>query len=180
MPVILTTLFSGAWGLIKRALDYPLQAALIIALLACGFFYGAWQEAVDTIAKRDATIVQMEQASKGARAAQLAMNKANTDRQTQIARNADNAKTDIIDRGRAYADRMSGQAYCRKADSSAKSGLAAGGDVASDTAVILERADYDILVGNTARLVQVKAWSDDLIGQGLAVPVDGQTLPDNP
>ena len=165
-----------AWGGVKRLFGavaaYPLQAALILALLACGFFYGAWQEAVDTIAKRDATIVQMEQASKDARAAQLAMNKANTDKQTEIARKADANENDIVNRGARYADSLPAKNYCRKTDSAAESGLASGGDVASDTAVILERADYDILVGNTARLVQVKAWSDDLIGQGLAVPVE--------
>ena len=172
MPLIFTTLFSGAWSLIKRALDYPWQAALIIALLACGWLYMGKERALATIAKRDATIVQMEAASKIATAAQIELNKQVKDKQTEIARNADNAKTDIIDRGRAYADSMSGQAYCRKADSPAQSGLASGGDVARDTAVILERADYDILVGNTARLVQVKAWADALIQADLAVPVE--------
>jgi hypothetical protein len=165
-----------AWGGIKRlfglAARYPWQAALIIALLACGFLYGALQQSRATIAKRDATIVAMIKASREATAAQIAMNKAVTDKQTEIARKADNAPTDIIDRGRAYADSLRGKDYCRKADSPAESGAAASGNAASDTAVILERADYDILVGNTARLVNVKAWGDDLIAEGLAVPVE--------
>lgn len=165
-----------AWGGVKRVFGavvaYPWQAALIIALLACGWLYMGKERALATIAKRDATIVQMEAASKIATAAQIELNKQVKDKQTEIARKADNAKTDIIDRGRAYADSVSGQAYCRKADSPAQSGSPASGDAPRDTAVILERADFDTLVSNTARLVQVKAWSDDLIGQGLAVPVE--------
>ena len=179
MPMLLTTLFSGAWGLIQRlfrlVLAYPLQAALIIALLACSFFYGAWQEAVDTIAKRDATIVQMEQASKDARAAQLAMNKANTDRQTDIARNADNDQTtrrDIADRSSRYADGMRADAYCRKASATAEDRLAESDNSAGSDAIVVSADDFRILTDNTARLVEVKAWGDDLIQADLAVPVE--------
>ena len=165
-----------AWGGIKRmfgvAARYPWQAALIVAVLACGWLYWGKADALATVADRDATIVALTKASDQARAAQIAMNKANTDKQTEIARKADAKQTDIIDLGRAYADSLPAKGYCRKADSPSESGFAQGGDVASDTAVVLERNDYDILVGNTARLVQVKAWADDLIGQGLAVPVD--------
>lgn len=165
-----------AWGGVKRLFGmvaaYPWQAALVIALAACAWLYMGKQNALDTIAKRDATIVQMEAASKIATAAQIALNKQVTDNQTEIARKADNAKTDIIDRGRAYADSLPAKDYCRKAGATSQGGFAAGGDVTSDTAVILERADYDTLVANTARLVQVKAWGDDLIAQGLAVPVE--------
>ena len=165
-----------AWGGVKRmfgiAARYPWQAALIVAVLACGWLYMGKRDALATVAKRDATIVALTKASDQARAAQIALNKANTDKQTEIARKADNAPTDIIDRGRAYADSLPAKGYCRKADSPSESGLAQGGDVASDTAVVLERNDYDILVGNTARLVQVKAWADELIQADLAVPVE--------
>jgi hypothetical protein len=127
---------------------------------------------VQKLADARETIRDMEKASKDATDAQKKLNKGVTDKQTKIAKDADNAPTDIIDRGRAYADSLPAKDYCRKADTPAESGIAASGNAASNTAVILERADYDILVGNTARLVKVKAWSDDMIAEGLAVPVE--------
>jgi len=168
----LLTLWGGVKRLFDIALRYPWQAALIIALAACAWLYMGKQDALATVAKRDATIAAMIKASKEATAAQIAMNKAVTDKQTDIARKADNAPTDIIDRGRAYADSLRGKDYCRKADAPTTSSAAASGNVASDTAVILERADYDILVGNTARLVKVHQWGEDLQAAGLAVPVE--------
>lgn len=159
-------------SIFKGAVAYPWQAALIVSLCLSVWLYSGKQNALATIAKRDATIAQMEQASKDARAAQIALNKQVTDKQTQIARNADNAKNDIVERGNRAADRMRAKDYCLKANSTAASSASQGGDVASDTAVVLDRRDYDILVGNTARLVSVKAWADRLIGEGLAVPVE--------
>lgn len=175
MSLIFTTLFSGVWGFIKRlfglAAKYPWQAALIAALCLAGWLYMGKQDALATVAKRDATIAAMIKASKEATAAQIAMNKAVTDKQTDIARKADAHETDIIDRGRAYADSLPAKDYCRKADTAAESSSAPSRDAASDTAVILERADFDQLVANTARLVKVKAWGDDLIQAGLGEEV---------
>ena len=168
----LLTLWGGVKRLLGIAVAYPWQAALIIALAACAWLYAGKQDALSTVAKRDATIAAMIKASKEATAAQVAMNKGVTDKQTDIARKADAHETDIIDRGRAYADSLPAKDYCRKADSPAESGAAASGDVASDTAVILERADFDILVANTARLVKVHQWGEDLQAAGLAVPVE--------
>lgn len=156
----------------KSAMAYPWQAALIVAAAACVWLYAGKQSAYTTIAKRDATIVMMGQASKIATAAQIELNKQVTDKQTQIAKDADNAKNDIVERGNRAADRMRAKDYCIKADSATQGGIAQDSDPASDTAIVLERGDYDILVGNTARLVSVKAWADRLIGEGLAVPVE--------
>lgn len=165
-----------AWGGVKRAfrlaLAYPLQAAIIALLCLSVWLYWSKQGALDTVADRNATIAQMEQASKDAKAAQIALNKQVTDKQTQIAKDADNAKNDIVERGNRAAARMRAKDYCLKASATATSGAAESDHNASNTAVVLNRRDYDILVGNTARLVEVKAWGDRLIGEGLAVPVE--------
>lgn len=47
---------------------------------------------------------------------------------------------------------------------------ASGGDAAGPDAVVLDRGDYDILTGNTARLVEVQRWGGALIQDGLALP----------
>lgn len=162
------------------ALTSKIYGVVVIAALTFGAIQTARIDGflfidgyVDKLEARDATIAAMIKASDEAKAAQVAMNKAVTDKQTDIARKADNAPTDIIDRGRAFADRMRAGTYCRKADSPAESGAAPSGHPASDTAFVpVPRDDFDILVANTARLVKVKTWSDDLIAEGLAVPVE--------
>jgi hypothetical protein len=67
---------------------------------------------------------------------------------------------------------MSAENYCRKASAAAKSDIAESGNGPSADAVVVTKSDFDILTGNTARLADVKAWGDALIGEGLAVPVD--------
>lgn len=168
-----------AWGGVKRlygiAVAYPLQAALIVAVAASLWLWSGKQDALATITKRDATITQMAAASKIATAVQLALNKAVTDKQTQIARLTDANETnrrDIADRSRAYAGRMRADDYCRKASATPESDIAQGGDSPDPDAVVVGRADFDILTDNTARLLDVKAWADRLIGEGLAVPVE--------
>ena len=167
------------WGGFKRllriALAYPLQAAIVALLCLSAWLYWSKQNVRETVAQREATIAQMEQASKIATAAQIALNKANTDKQTEIARLTDADQTnrrDIANRSSLYAIRMSGENYCRKASATAKSDIAESRNGTSADAVILSREDFDILTGNTARLADVKAWGDALIGEGLAVPVD--------
>lgn len=164
-----------AWGGVKRlfglAVRYPLQAALIASLCLSAWFYSGKQDALATIAKRDATIAQMAAASKIATAAQIALNKAVTDKQTEIARLTDADETnrrDVADRSRDYAERMSAKNYCRKAnpapqDSDTESGIRPDPD-----AVVVTKSDFDILTSNTARLMDVKAWGDKLIAEGLA------------
>lgn len=180
---IALAIFSPVGRLLKALWSWttanPMRLVIVALMALCGFLVisnaslrGDIRHQAKVIALRDATIKDMGRASKEARAAQIALNKAVTDKQTDIARKADNAPTDIIDRGRAYADSLQSKDYCRKADSSPESGIASNRDAASDTAVILERADFDILVDNTARLVKVKAWADELVAEGLAVPVE--------
>jgi hypothetical protein len=117
----------------------------------------------------------MEAASNIATAIQIELNNQVTDKQTQIARLTDANETnrrDVADRSRAYAGRMSAQNYCRQASGAAQSGIAQGSDSASADAVVVSQADFSILTDNTARLIDVKAWADRLIADGLAVPVN--------
>jgi hypothetical protein len=167
--------WSGVKRLFGIALEYPLQAALIALLCLSVWLYWSKQNVRETVAKREATIAQMEQASKIATAAQIALNKANTDKQTEIARLTDANETNrrnIANRSRDYAIRMSADSYCRKASAAAEGDIAESRNGTSADAVMVSREDFDILTGNTARLADVKAWGDALIGEGLAVPVD--------
>jgi hypothetical protein len=159
----------------KYAIAYPWQAALIAALCLAGWLYMGKQDAQATISKRDATIVAMIKASEEARAAQIALNKQVTDKQTEIARLTDANETNrrnVADRSSDYARRMSAKSYCREASAAPESGIAQGSDSPSADAVVVSRADFDILTGNTARLMDVKAWGDRLIGEGLAIPLE--------
>lgn len=162
-------------SVLKSAASYPWQTALIASLCLSLWLYSGKQDAIATIAKRDVTITQMKSASKIATAVQIELNKQVTDKQTKIARMIDDNETnrrDIVDRSRAYAGRMSAQGYCRKASAAPESGAAESSDGSSADAVVVNRADFDILTHNTARLADVKAWADRLIGEGLAVPVE--------
>lgn len=168
-----------AWGGVKRLFAlgarYPLQAAIIVLVCLSLWLYCGKQDALSTVAKRDQTIAQMEAASKIATEAQIALNKQVTDKQTEIARLTDANEAnrrDVADRSSDYAGRMSAKSYCGEADPTAQSDTAQGGDSTSADAVVVTRSDFDILTGNTARLMDVKAWGDKMIGEGLAVPVE--------
>lgn len=167
--------WSGVKRLFGIALAYPLQAALIALLCISVWLYWGKQSALDTVAEREATIAQMEQASNDAKAAQIALNNAVTDKQTEIARLTDANETNrrnIANRSSDYAIRMSADSYCRKASAAAEGDIAESRNGTSADAVMVTKSDFDILTGNTARLADVKAWADHLIGEGLAVPVD--------
>lgn len=168
-----------AWGGVKRlfglAARYPLQAAIIALLCLAAWLHMGKRNALDTVAERDATITQMQAASKIATAAQIALNKAVTDKQTEIARLTDANQTnrrDVADRSSDYAGRMSAKSYCRETTPTTEGGSAEGSNEPSADAVVVTRSDFDILTGNTARLMDVKAWGDKMIGEGLAVPVE--------
>ena len=167
----LLTVWGGVQRTIKWAGSYPCQAALIASLCLSAWLYAGKQSAYRTIAKRDATIVAMEQSSKLATAIQIALNKQVTDKQTQIARMIDANETnrrDIANRSNAYAGRMSAKDYCRKANPAPENHFTSSSEGASADAVVVNRADFDILTSNTARLIDVKAWGDALINEGLA------------
>jgi TolA-binding protein len=182
---ILFTIFSPVGRILKAlwawATKDPMRL-VIIALLALSAFLalsnaslrGDVRHKDKVIALRDATIKDMDRASKEARAAQIALNKQVTDKQTEIARLSDDVqnRNKLIARANDYAGRMSAKGYCRKASAAAESGIAESGNGPSADAVILERADFDILNANTARLADVFAWGERLKAEGLAVNVE--------
>ena len=83
--------WSGFKRLFGIALAYPLQAALIALLCLSAWLYWGKQSALDTVAEREATIAQMEQASEDAKAAALANAQRVKDEYERI---SDNAKKD--------------------------------------------------------------------------------------
>lgn len=119
-------------------------------------------------------LVSMEQAQELARKAQLALNKSISDKQTEIARLTDENQTNrlkLADAANRYASGNSLRKVCPSIagnNSAAESGVAQSGNSADPDAVILSRSDFDILNGNTARLMDVKAWGDRMIAEGLA------------
>jgi len=119
------------------------------------------------------TLAKVEEAQKLARKAQLALNKSIFDKQIQIARLTDENETNkrkVAAAASTYADRMRFDKICpSRTDTAAESGIAESSDRPSADAVLLSRADFDILNGNTARLMDVKAWGDRMIAEGLAV-----------
>ena len=168
-----------AWGGVKRlfgaVVAYPLQSALIASMCLSLWLYNGREDARMNLANARDTIKQMEQVSHDARAAQLAMNKANTDKQTEIAKDADNDQTirrDIAGRSSRYADGMRSKDYCRKASATPEDRVTQDNNPASADAVVLSRTDFDTLTDNTARLVEVHEWGLALIQADLAVAVD--------
>jgi hypothetical protein len=72
----------------KVAAAYPLQAAIVALLCLSAWLYWGKQSALDTVAEREATIAQMEQASEDAKAAALANAQRVKDEYERISENA--------------------------------------------------------------------------------------------
>jgi len=126
----------------------------------------------EKLADAKGQLVAIEQAGIAAAKEQQRLNKAVTDKQTEIARLTDadqENRRKLASAANAYARRMQYANNCRAgAGAAAESGAAQGGDRPDPDAVILSRKDFDILNGNTARLMDVKAWGDRMIKEGLA------------
>jgi len=158
--------------------------ALIAVLVAVGaYFYlsaSTWQgraeRALATVERRNNAIALMSAASEAAKTAQLALNKTIFDKQTQIARLTDENETNrlkLAARASNYADRMRFDKICgSETSATAESGITESSDRPDPDAVLLSRADFDLLNSNTARLMDVKAWGDRMIAEGLAVKVE--------
>jgi hypothetical protein len=80
--------WSGFKRLFGIALEYPLQAAIVALLCLSAWLYWSKQNVRETVAKREATIAQMEQASKDAKAAALANAQRVKDEYERISENA--------------------------------------------------------------------------------------------
>jgi len=171
----------GLWRWLKSSLSallslagrYPLQAALIVALVACGWL---WHGKGKALAERDAaradlatiTAAQKEAAQKAkqARADAEKLTKDLADATDQHA-----ADLDAISR-RALADRMRGQAP-RCASSGAVAAalpIHSESDPGADTGgVYFTAAEADTLRRHEVRSTACAAWGEALIAEGLAV-----------
>jgi hypothetical protein len=113
-------------------------------------------------------------AQKSALAAQMAVNKAASDRSAQIAKDNDNANQDAYHRGAAdYASShrvrscaISGASGTTLA--AAKGGIAQSDNRSGEGSVMVSQVDFDTLNENTERLLKVHDWGDKMIAAGLA------------
>ena len=171
----------GLWGWLKRAavalwglaVRYPWQTALIASLCLAGWLWRGKQEA---LAERDlalSSITQLEAAS-AENAKALAerdrkftlKTKELADENEALQKRIDAAYTPAADR---YAGRMRFDKVCvSNAPATAEGQVAEVSDRPGADAVILERADYDILIANTLRLKAVHEWGEGLKAAGVA------------
>jgi len=164
------------WRLLRSVAAWifsDLRHVAVAVLLAGGaywYFNASGLKAENTELRE--TLASIEKAQKLARKAQLALNKSISDKQRNIARLTDENETNrlkLASAADAYARRMRWQDHSRtEAGPATESNPAQSGGSPDPDAVILSRADFDILNANTARLMDVKAWGDKLIGEGLA------------
>lgn len=135
-----------------------------------GFLFWDGLKAENTELRK--TVFDITEAQKRAGKERDALFKQVSDKQRNIARLTDENETNrlkLASAADAYARRMRWQNHSRaEAGPSTESNPSQGGDSPDPDAVILSRADFDILNANTARLMDVKAWGDKLIEEGLA------------
>lgn len=174
-------LFARHWRLIGSAL---VLAALIAATLHYRHDARSWREVATTwrtaFHSQKAAYVSAQAAARDKAEAQRVREQSRFD---TLAERADNADQEIADL-RAAADRFArsnslrtrtaaAQGAAGRAGGERQGDAAAGGDRSgSDADVVVPRADFDVLVNNTARLIKVNQWGDDLIAEGLAQKAD--------
>ena len=150
-----------------------LGLALIQTARIEGFLF--WDGLYEQLGDARDTIAGMKITSENARTQQIALNKAVQGKQTEIARLTDENETNrlkIASAADAYARRMRWGNHCpAKANTAPESDPSEGGDRPSEDAVILSRADFDILNANTGRLMDVNAWGSKMVAEGLATPL---------
>jgi hypothetical protein len=161
---------------------------LIVALVASvGFLWlsnAKWQgraeKALATVEQRDKTIAAMKAASEVARAAQIAMNKAVTDKQIQIERlNREKANLNAIairDASARYADnnRLSKvcPAYSSGTNTAAENRVAEGDDGLSETSIVVSTGDFELLNDLAKAGINAGNWARDQVTAGLAEEAD--------
>ncbi len=166
----------AAFALFKRFKSLFVIVPLlgIIAWLLIRLYgFLSWDGALDTIAKQDVVIAEMEKASADNLAAQIAQRNAQIAKSIQDAKDNERAETQIKvvyrDRAGAYADRMRADNACQRPANSPGEGPASPQpDSPGPAAVILTRSDFDQLVENSARLEAAHRWAQALIDDGTA------------
>lgn len=125
--------------------------------------------------ERAQDIVDMRDASDANLAAQIAQSRAVEEKAAALAKDSQTHETEMRNQlaaaGDAYARANSLRArttHCGAPGASREDQPPSGGDGSGADAVVLDRQDYDVLVGNTARLKAVNDWGKSLIDAGLA------------
>lgn len=171
----------GVWRTFKAlagllwayARQYPWQTALIISLCLSGWLWHGNTKRDRAIARWEQAAKAWQQASDANRALAVAQVKAVEAKSAQLAKDNQDHEQDLRAqlgaRSAAYADRMRADAYCRStAPAPAEDHPAPVDHGPGADAVVLERADYDILVANTVRLQAVREWGLELVKAGVA------------
>ena len=164
-----------AWATASTA--HLLIVALCVSLAGNAWLFWGRQAARVSAAKWEIAYNKALQASDANHAAQMAQVAADQAKFDQTAKDNANVETQIrtvyVDRGGAYADRMRFDKTCvRPAGPASEGNLAALDNGPGPDSVVLSRSDFDTLTGNTARLVAVHQWGEDLIAAGLATAGD--------
>lgn len=149
----------------------------LIALIAFLWIklYGLlwWDGAIEQRDKARAQVVQVEAAS-----AENARKLAQRDREFADTTKRLSDENEVLHArlaaaksvpARTYAERMRFDKVCvSNAPAAAQGEIAQDRDRPGADAVVLERADYDILVANTVRLQAVREWGLELVKAGVA------------
>jgi hypothetical protein len=113
-------------------------------------------------------------AQKSALAAQLAVNKATSEKSAQIAKDNDNANQDAYRSGAVDYANSHRMRSCAVSGASGATLAAAKGDTAEsdnrsgEGSIMVSQADFNALNENTERLLKVHDWGDKMIAAGLA------------
>lgn len=170
MTTILATLFSGAWGGFKRllrlALDYPLQSAIIALLCLSGLLYLSRQDAFNDLSKEQAAHIATKVAYANAQKVSAEINKKQVARiESEYAAIAEKAESDYEKRiadNRAALDRWM-RSQARQGDTSSTGASEAApvpGEVVSGTeTAIVPISDLEIVADAYAQLDALRAWA---------------------
>ena len=179
------------WSAIRAGIKWALSDWRHLVIVAVSLFAAyQWLEAgkyershgkaVASLERANKTIADMTAASEAARAAQIAMNQAVTDKQIQIERlNRETSKlqaTAIRDASVRYADnnRLSKvcPSFASATDPAAKDSVAQGNDGLQSQSIVVSAADFELLNTRTADAIRYEDWARSLVGAGLAVEGD--------
>lgn len=168
--------FDAAIAFLKRwrgLLPYIPLIALIAFLWIKLYGFLWWDGAIEQRDKALAQVVQVEAAS-----AENARKLAQRDREFADTTKRLSDENEVLHArlaaaksvpARTYAERMRFDKVCvSNAPADAQGEIAQNRDRPGADAVVLERADYDILVANTVRLQAVREWGLELVKAGVA------------
>lgn len=168
----------AAWGIATR---YPWQAALLVALLACGWLWMGWNKADRKTAAAWAVVAEYKEANAKATAWALAEKRAKETAATDIKESANAVLKTSLVAGQAATDRFFADNRCvrftpakgggeradmPRPDSVAGQPERAGGD--AELAAI-DKPDLNACTTAALRLDNaVNVWAADMVAKGLA------------